>query len=196
MSHSLQLTQKQNKSLSGNFEAVLALQGIGYVTRKLIGAATVTLHVKQYTEDKEGASGSKVTHIDIDQTLTGGVKGTTEKRTLDGEFREHSDWMFGKVRGRSTWASAADVAADDAFLAAGWEEGEAERAGPAGETHVASYVESLDNGWVARQVWGFQIVEGERRYARNIVVTKGDKRVEVRLVYDYIGADDDEGLAY
>jgi hypothetical protein len=39
--------------------------------RKAIGLATVTLHTKQYEEDG-------VTHIDIDQTATGGIKGTTE----------------------------------------------------------------------------------------------------------------------
>jgi len=87
------------------------------------------------------------------------------------------------VRGRSKWIAAADI--DDAFLARGWEEAEAEAGGPNGETHLLSYVESLDSGWTATQVWGFQLVSGERRYARNIVIAKEDKRVEFRLVYDW-----------
>ncbi len=123
-------------------------------------------------------------HIDIDQLVTGGLKGTTEKRCIDGNWREHSDWMFGNVRGRTTWVSAASI--EDAFLSKGWEEGDGEKAGPDGETHIQSYVESLENGWTATQIWGFQVVNGERRYARNIVVAKESERVEIRLVYDYL----------
>lgn len=39
--------------------------------------ATITLAVKQYRDD------DGVEHIDIEQTATGGIKGTTENRTLD-----------------------------------------------------------------------------------------------------------------
>lgn len=56
---------------------MLTLQGIGWIVRKAISIATITLDVKQYRDD-EG-----VEHIDIEQTATGGVKGTTENRTLD-----------------------------------------------------------------------------------------------------------------
>ncbi len=164
---------------------MLALQGISWMTRKLLGMATLTLDVKQWEGPPSPPSeaAGPATHIEIAQTLTGGLKGTTENRCLDWVFREHEDYMFGRVEGRSRWIAVADV--DDAFLAAGWEEGDAERAGPNGETHLLSHVESRDNTWIARQIWGFQIVDGARRYARNVVVTKGDERVQIRLVYDY-----------
>jgi len=51
-------------------------QGISWVTRTLISVATITLDIKHYTEDC-------TEHIDIDQTATGGIKGTTENRILD-----------------------------------------------------------------------------------------------------------------
>jgi hypothetical protein len=35
-------------------------------------------------------------HIDIAQTLTGGIKGTTELRTLDWQERQHSDESHGE----------------------------------------------------------------------------------------------------
>ena len=149
--------------------------------------ATITLDIKQYQGAPTApadADGPEVTHVDIDQTLTGGLKGTTEKRCIDDAEREHSDWMFGSVRGQSRWATAASI--DDAFLAKGWLEGDDEKAGPAGETHILSFVQSLDNGWTATQIWGFQEVGGERHYCRNIVVAKGSERVEIRLVYDYL----------
>lgn len=71
----------------------------------------------------------------------------------------------------------------------GWLEDEGEKAGPAGETHVLSYVINEEAGWTATQIWGFQEVDGERRYARNIVLkkVKGEERVAMRLVYDYVG---------
>lgn len=133
----------------------------------------MTLNVKEY-EDAE----SKLTKIDITQTATGGLKGTSEHRTLDNEYREHSDWLFGKVKARSQWiVSPADLPDDD-FLKKGWEDGTTE--------WVYGYVESLDNGWTAAQTWGFSIVNGDRRHTRNVVIAKGKERVEIRLVYDYV----------
>jgi hypothetical protein len=64
----------QNKSMSGDTDEVLALQGVSWWKRKIIGAATITLDVNHY-KDEEG-----IENIDIKQTLTGG---------LSGEFRHH-----------------------------------------------------------------------------------------------------------
>ncbi|KAK1755032.1 hypothetical protein QBC47DRAFT_207595 [Echria macrotheca] len=177
-----------NKSQSDSIEPGLALQGIGWVTRKAVGMTTLTLHVKQFDAPPSppaDPSGPEVTHIEIEQTGTAGFKGTSEKRCLDYTFREHSDWLFGSVRGQTKWIARADV--KDPFLNSNdWLEGEAEAGGPAGETHVLSYVESLDNGWTATQIWGFQLVGGERKHVRLIVIAKGTDRVELKLVYDYI----------
>lgn len=105
-------------------------------------------------------------HIDIQQTATGGVKGTTELRALDNTFKEHSDWLFGKVQGRSEWLTGAPLAdkVGEPYLANGWEEGMTE--------WIHAYVESLDSGWTAEQVWGFQVVGGERRHVRNTIIKK------------------------
>jgi hypothetical protein len=159
------------------------------VTRKAVTMTTLTLHVKQYvappSPPADPATSPEATHIEIEQTGTGGFKGSTERRCLDGTWREHTDWLFGHVRGRSTWlATAAD--AEDEFLAAGWLEGDEEKTGPAGEAHVRSYVESLDSDWTATQVWGFKLIEGVRKYCRNVVIAKGEERVELQLVYDFI----------
>ena len=152
-----------------------------------MGAASITLHVKQFEAAPLPPSEATepVLHIVVDQTGTAGLKGSTEKRCVDWVYREHSDWLFGRVRGRTKWIAAADI--DDADLGRDWLEGPEEASGPGGETHLMSYVESLDNGWVAVQIWGFQTVGGVRRYARNIVVSKGEDKVHVRLVYDYLG---------
>lgn len=159
-----------NKKLSDNFEPILSLQGIGWVTRKAIGVATITLHVKQYEE--EG-----VTHIDIDQIATGGVKGTAEKRQLTWEQREHYDHVFGQVKGQCRYVKLDQI--DDEFLKSHWAK-EME-----GAEFIEDNVQSMTNDWVAHQLWGFQEIDGKRYYARMVVVTKGNERKTARLIYDY-----------
>jgi len=166
------------KTLSDDTDPVLALQGIGWLTRKAIGLATVTLSIKQYTE--EG-----VTHIDIEQTATGGIKGTAELRTLDWSEREHSDHIFGNLKGKNRWCTL-DICKDDAFLKDGWLEGEEENSGPNGERHVQSYAVNEKSGWTGDQIWGFAIVDGKRYYTRRVAVSKGDKVLKVRMVYDWV----------
>ncbi|EKD17555.1 uncharacterized protein L3040_006674 [Drepanopeziza brunnea f. sp. 'multigermtubi'] len=168
-----------NKTLSDDPDEVLALQGMGWLTRKAIAIATLTLHAKQYTDD------ASIVHIDIDQTTTGGIKGTTELRTLDWTERTHEDHVFGMLMGRNRWSSFQEI--DDAYLKEGWLEGDEEKAGPDGERHVESFVRNEKNGWKAQQIWGFAIVEGKRYHTRRVVVTKGDKVLKIRLVYDWQG---------
>jgi hypothetical protein len=93
------------------------MQGIGWMTRKAISWATITLHTKQYVEESK-------THIDIEQTATGGVKGTTENRTLDWNERSHSDYMFGDLKGRSEWIAPGSEKWDalEGFMKDGWGE--------------------------------------------------------------------------
>jgi len=177
-----------NKNLSTPIDSGLALQGVGWMTRKVIGLATVTLEVKQFTAPPSPPaepSGAPATHIEIEQTITGGTRGTTEKRCADNEFREHSDWLFGHVKGQSRWIKTEEIS--DNFLKSGWLEGEEEKTGPNGESHFLSHVESLDNGWTATQIWGFKTdKDGKRRYARNVVIAKGSERVELQLWYDFL----------
>ncbi|KAI8957803.1 hypothetical protein F5Y11DRAFT_338343 [Daldinia sp. FL1419] len=191
-----------NKTLSDSVDPALSLQGVSWLVRKAIGAATVTLETKQYqgAPTPPNTSTELVTRIDIQQIATAGVKGTAENRCLDYEFREHSDWLFGHVRGRSKWIGPEELAAhvgpegearktgvvEDDFAARDWLEGDEEKGGPQGETHILNHVESLDAGWTALQVWGFQNVGGERRYVRNVVVAKDGTFVNFKMVYDWV----------
>jgi len=168
-----------NKTLSDDTDALLALQGVGWWRRRAIGLATVTLDVKQYVGD-DGKP-----HIDIDQTATGGIKGTFEKRTLDWEIRAHTDHIFGDLKGRSRYLNLDAV--EDPFLKDGWLEGDEEKGGPNGEVHIESWVENEERGWTADQIWGFAIIDGQRYYTRRVTVKKGDEVQNVRLVYNWQG---------
>lgn len=161
------------------------------MTRKALAWATVTLHVKQ----EVAADG--FTHITIANTVTGGIKGTTEARTLDYTYREHEDHIFGSLRGRSRWLDPSSPSAQpnpafpeegimDGYLMDGWLE-EGEGAGPGGESKVQSTSISNDKGWTADQIWGFAIVDGKRYHVRRVVVRKGNEVLKARLVYDWQG---------
>jgi hypothetical protein len=120
----------------------LRLQGVSWLTRRAIGLATITLYTQHYKDD------NGVEHIDIDQRLTGGIPGTTEKRILDWTVREHEDYLFGAVFGRSRRVKLDQI--DNDFLKKGWL--------PDTEEHGAinSYVESntskSNTTWIAEQV--------------------------------------------
>ncbi|RDW79843.1 hypothetical protein BP6252_04481 [Coleophoma cylindrospora] len=98
-----------NKKLSDETAPVLELQGIGWLLRKVIGLATVTLDVRQYV----GEDGN--VHIDIINVATG-IQGISEIRTLDWAPREHSDYIFGKQKGQSRFVNFDSGLIDDDYL--------------------------------------------------------------------------------
>lgn len=168
---------------------------MNWLTRKAIGLATVTQTLTSY---EEPTPSGPITHIDIDQTATGGLKGTSEKRTLDWTTRPHSDYLFGDLTAKSRWSSLATILAenvgvgkpthieDDArYLVEGWLPETAE-----GEV-VENFVENEKAGWTGWQVWGFAEVESEgakeRWLVRRFVIRKGEKVERVRLVYAWAG---------
>ncbi|PVI08094.1 hypothetical protein DM02DRAFT_608198 [Periconia macrospinosa] len=190
-----------SKTLSDNTDPVLALQGVGWLTRKAIGLATVTQHIKQWDAPSDIApTGPAVPHILIEQTATGGVKGTTEDRTLDWTYRPHSDWLFGDIQGRNRFTTVKKlveenkgkgVEEDDAkFLSEGWLP---ESGGDDGVV-VESFVDNEKAKWTGWQVWGFAELPGkpagERWFVRRVVVRKkggkADEKVRVVLVYEWL----------
>ncbi|EAS35261.2 uncharacterized protein CIMG_00615 [Coccidioides immitis RS] len=195
-----------DKTVSNDADPILSLQGISWLTRKAIGIATITLHVKEYKDD------DGTVHIDIAQTLTGGISGTTEHRTLNWDENEHSDHIFGTVKGRSRFVRGAAGAdgkirpAVEVQTKAGNEKdqeavarflsGEILADGSATEGFVAgegedywvhSWVESVNDGWTAEQIWGFENINGVRKYTRRVVAEKKGKVIKARLVYDFLG---------
>jgi hypothetical protein len=130
---------------------MLELQGVPWLKRKIILLATVTLSVKEYVDEK------KITHIDLDQTATGGIQGTSELRILDWSETSHEDHIFGKLTSRNLWV--ADFKATESgnggplhqYLTEGWLD---EKVGPDGEGFIQNWSINEENGWTAEQVWG------------------------------------------
>ncbi|PHH54280.1 hypothetical protein CFIMG_003905RA [Ceratocystis fimbriata CBS 114723] len=183
-----------NSELSDTTDEIFKLQEMPYATRTVIGYSTVTLTLTQ-SLGKPAApapeNAPEVTQVVIEQHLAPvrfmpSIKGTRENRCLDGLTRSHEDHIFGKVEGYSKFLERSEI--NDVDLEKNWAPEDEERAGPENKAHILSFVRNLDEGkgWEATQIWGFQIVDGQRRYCRNIRVTKpGAQTLYARLVYDY-----------
>ena len=120
--------------------------------RKAIALSTVTLAVREYAD----AADPSLTHIDIAQTLTGGIAATPEARVLDWTLRPHKDGIFGDLVGRSRFVGVGKLKAEGGWdevewLGEGWEEGE-------GKEHVQSWVKNEASEWTANQVKLWQLV--------------------------------------
>jgi hypothetical protein len=125
----------------------------------------------------DASSSCLVTHIGIEQSASG-LFSSQETRCLDDVAYEHTDWLFGTLKSRSRWASLDDV--DDDHGKGSWEYDNT------GHDFITTRAESVRYGWVACQLWGFQKVGGERRYCCHVIVSKGNRSVATRLVYDYV----------
>lgn len=132
------------------------------------------LHVEEWVDE------AGHTHVDIDQVSSGGYK-STEERTLDWVEVEKEDKVFGKVKGRSRFVKLDEI--DDDFLKQGWDQ---KFLDDNDREIIQSYTESVGKkpNWTANQVWGFEIKDGKRMYARHVVAKKGSEVHKVKLYYD------------
>jgi hypothetical protein len=102
---------RQNKTQSDSTDKMLELQGVSWITRRVIQMGTITLHINHHKDD------GGVEHIDIDQALTG-LPSTTERRTLDWTSRDHEDHIFGAVIAKSRRSMVENISVP--FLRKGW----------------------------------------------------------------------------
>jgi hypothetical protein len=164
-----------NKSCSDDFSKVLSLQGVNMLVRKAATAASVHLTISQPSPNE----------IKMAQSVTAGkIPGTTEDYTLDWEWRSNEDSFFGTVEGRSRWVNVED-GRNSGIVGQGegeWIEGDSD-----GKL-IQAEGKKPDGEWEAAHLWGFEIVDGERRHTRRVLVknNKGDE-LKVRMVYDYVG---------
>ncbi|KAI0788530.1 hypothetical protein C8Q75DRAFT_237005 [Abortiporus biennis] len=167
-----------NKTLSDDTDEILRLQGVGWFLRKALATAWVYLDITHYKDE------SGVEHVDIVQTLSGGISGTTELRTLDWKERLHEDYIFGAVVGKSRRIQLEDI--EIPYLKEGWTDDVKEHG--AINSYVQSDTAKSGTSWIAEQIWGFEEIEGERRHIRHVdfIGPKGE-HIQARLVYDYQG---------
>ncbi|KAF8580939.1 hypothetical protein K439DRAFT_1636605 [Ramaria rubella] len=166
-----------NKTIGDSLDKILALQGVGWITRKAIGAAPVTQHVKQYVDDKG------IEHIDVESVLPGGLK-SVELRVVDNSEQHDKDDLFGHIIRKSSRVKRSQITHE--YLKGNSHEAEGEEDGVL-RLVVSSDTEKSKNTWVLEQIWGFETIDGVRRSTERLhfVGPKGEI-IEGRLVYDFV----------
>ena len=135
----------QNHTLSDSVDEILTLQGVSWLTRKIINNATITLYIEHYKDNG-------VERIDIEQTLTGGISASPEYRTLDWTFRKSQTSLFGPVTGRSRRIPVAEVT--DEYLKSGW----------LPDVSRDDAIESYTEADKEKNVWKSDMVSGSSRW--------------------------------
>jgi hypothetical protein len=84
---------------------------------------------------------------------------------LHGNEREHTDHVFGTVTSTSkriSFKSPPEDVAEHAFLRDGWTTDTIE----AEKGVIYTRAVSTEKDWTVVQVWGFELIDGEKRYTR------------------------------
>lgn len=101
---------------------------------------------------------------------------------MDWQWTVKPNKIWGEVKGKSRYVALEAIDGDE-WLKEDWDESCVGKAGV-----VEGFVEGVKDGWTAHQVWGFAVVEGQRRHVRRIVAKReGWKDERVRMVYDWKG---------
>ncbi|KAB8230774.1 uncharacterized protein BDW43DRAFT_313585 [Aspergillus alliaceus] len=207
-------TWVMEKALSNGIESLMKLQCLNWAIRRAFRHIRITSTITEYAST--AADGSPLAlHLDVVHTVTGGFTGTTEKRTLDWSPYVHHDYVFGPCSLRSRLIGgiedrdghvrpALDMETTDVngkvyeFLrGAVSSKGEREEGFVVEETpqeyigstrggwlHTVS--RSEERGWTMEQVWGFEMIRGDRYHTRRIVViNKSGDYALARVVYKY-----------
>lgn len=168
-----------DKQSSDSTDELLRLQGMSWYKRRAVSICNLTLSIKHYTDD------DGVERIDVDQKLSGGFSGGSDNHILDWQERRCNDDVFGQLIYKTRRVSLELI--EDEFLKTGW----TEDALADGVIHTVAWSDPEDRHssytWKAEQIWGFQLVDGERQHVRLTSLTsdKKDGSVRVRLVYKY-----------
>ncbi|KAL4916757.1 hypothetical protein BDW62DRAFT_218577 [Aspergillus aurantiobrunneus] len=200
-----------DKSVTDDTDSILKLQGVGWLTRKGIGAATLTLHFTS-TVEPTPSSTDPVTHLTMRQTLTGGIPGSTEERIMDWTERERSNHIYGDVLTRSQLINGArddsgavrpdlvlqskttvDAIAEEIktflrggvpYLASGQDE-DGDKEYP--DLYIHDFGWNEKSGWTAEQIWSIEVIDSQRYLTRRVAVVREDGYELARLVYKFSG---------
>jgi len=177
-----------NKTLSDSFDPAFVFQGIPWIIRKVVSITTLSLKVAHEIDE----SGTKT--LVFTQAASIAIAGLSEEkevRFLDGRETFHSSALFGTSSARSrlvnlSTANSIDGKPLDPLLAQNFlQEGE-----PGGDNNLLDLIVHQTKGWVMEQIWGFGIVNDERRLMRKMVIRKGDEVAYITAFYDWKGRED------
>ncbi|KAL5356450.1 hypothetical protein BJX96DRAFT_171624 [Aspergillus floccosus] len=195
-----------DSSVTEGMDDVLKLQGVGWLTRKAINTATVTL---KFTSTPEtSASGAPTTRLTMNQSLTGGIGASTEERIMDWTERERSNHIYGDTLTKSQFIKG--IKKDDGsivpelslqskpaskeqeeqivkFLTGGKPHVTGETEDELKDLYIHDFGRNEKAGWTAEQVWGLEDIGSQQYLTRRVVVVKGDTFEKAHMVYKFSG---------
>ncbi|KAJ4476623.1 hypothetical protein J3R30DRAFT_311331 [Lentinula aciculospora] len=167
---------QMNKSLSDSTDDMLKVQGVSWINRKAMGAASITVTITHSKND------SGVETLKLVQIVAGVNSAEPEEKVLDWVKATKEIKLFGgPCTTRSKRVSLEEV--QEPYLKEGWSSDTLEN----GCVLVHLAYEGK-KGWNTEQTWGIAEVNGGRRHVRRIFLTgpNGEKLYN-RIVYDYLG---------
>ncbi|KAK2051503.1 hypothetical protein LY76DRAFT_640100 [Colletotrichum caudatum] len=170
-------TWSLNPVESDDLSSTFMLQNIPWIVRKVISYASLELKMEQ----KDPAPPDRAaTVIDVSQTVRPGGFDTANSYILDGEIRHAKVPIFGAMSMRAQYVPMAEVSEEDLMGH------EIERPSVSDDrVAIKEMTEGVNTGWKTTVLWGFEKVNEERRFCKYCTTTRGDEKVQARLVYDY-----------
>ncbi|KAH6650458.1 hypothetical protein F5144DRAFT_523685 [Chaetomium tenue] len=165
-----------NRQLSQSTEAMFALQGIPWIIRKIINFATLELEYVKLDPTPDATAA----RLAFKQTVRPGGFDTRNEYILDGESRTDTVPIFGEISMRCHYVGSEEAAKHDAV-------GLETDADNAGHAAILEILRSEPMGWAATTVWGFEVIDGVRRFVKHNSTIKGEKVEKAKLVFDYLG---------
>lgn len=163
--------------MSDDEDDVRALQGVSWFKRKAVTLATIELHTKQYRTD------DAVEHVDIRETISGGFEGTLVNQTADWTTRSFESTLFGPCNTRCRRCKLDEV--DVPWLEEGWLPEIAEQG--VLQVVLESDTEKSGTTWRKSSTWGFEDIDGERRFTHHIdFFGPKEEHLQKRIVFDFV----------
>lgn len=128
-------------------------------------------------------------HIEISQTITGGLKGDHEKRVIDGKTYPRDTHMLGTFHERCRWINLEDV--EEPWLTEGWvytsDELGSGGPGPNGEMHIEVRATNSKGEFNTVAIWGFTEIDGARYHCRRGICRRGAEVAKCIGIFRYCG---------
>ncbi|KAL4963694.1 uncharacterized protein BDV14DRAFT_190789 [Aspergillus stella-maris] len=200
-----------DKSVSDSSDSILRLQGVSWLTRKAISAATLTLHFTSSSIETE--DGTEIPQLTMRQTLTGGIPGSTEERVMDWVERMRSNHVYGDVLSKSKLVKGVEgesgavkpeievqsslkdegvkgkirefLTGGTGYLPTASEEDEKNK--DLADLYIHDFGRSEKSGWTVEQIWALETINFQSYLTRRIAAVRGDEVELARLVYKFYG---------
>ncbi|KAJ5646370.1 hypothetical protein N7490_002742 [Penicillium lividum] len=182
-------TWSLNRKLSDDPDAVFALQGVPWFTRKVLRFASLSLQITQSVSLSDAGSDSNtdslsdigsVTTMHVKQVVHPGGFNSETSCPLNGVGQDMSLPIFGDIVMQLKYMNTTDV--KDDLLRQAFEDG------CCASKVIDEAAYNTRMGWTAHVLWGFEMINGKRYLTRTAVTSKTlkkDETVTARMVYDY-----------